>query len=225
MADILINPAASGMKTTDVPLEWMDLLKGLVNTSVVYFLLFPLVGAVTVKEALRYISPVFLFLPLALITVKLLYDRWQADRIVAGFVVLWLVSMVAIPVMIFILRPRGFEFFLIDRLWAQFSWWMRYNYLVSVPGVLLWFFLLRPNDLSLFSKEASILILIILSSGIFHAQYIFSIGRYTNEELWKEASATLKQSFDTGCPKEFTIKIFPGKSFIYKNRESQGNCP
>lgn len=221
---LLLNPASAAMKPGYVPLDLNDLFEGLVNMSTIYFLLFPLAGNYTVNEILLYVSPLPVFIPLALVIAKLINQRWEENQIFATFIVLWLMGMTAIPVMIFILRPDGFNFFLIDKFWLNMSWWMRYNYLVAVPGILLWFILLRPTNLSLVKKKASVFILIILSSGIFHAQYSFQIGRYTDRELWKEASVKLQKSFAAGCPRNFTINIYPNIDFQYKNRKSTRNC-
>lgn len=223
--DIILHPTNAGITPVPVDLGLPDLIKGLVNISTIYYLLFPLAGNKTINELLPYFPPFILLVPLAVFVTVRMHALWREDRVRAGVVMLWLAAMGAVIVMIFFARTVGFKVVFLTN-WGHHAWWGRYDYLTAMPAVLMWFLLLRPRSIIDLRKTAAVVALIVFSSGLFHARYIFEIGRYTEQEYWKETARELKQSFATGCPSTVEVDVFPNRGFTYKNPDSSAlDCP
>ncbi len=210
-----------------VTLEIADLFIGLQNIFVVYFVLHPFAGTVVVTEIIFFL-PLFVlfivFLPFLSILSYRLYAEHRPQLI---FISVWLLGILLIPVMIFFFRPSGFALFMFDKEWHSFGWWMRYNYIFSAAGVLLWLMVLRPKRPMKPIQHRTVVTWVILLSYVFQAQYYFNVGRYGQEAFWSQTSDALRQSVQTGCPRTVVVRAHPDPNwwnFTYHSPKSNLRC-
>lgn len=225
-ADVLWDSYNTGVQAGYEPRNLTDLFAGMTNTLVIYYFLHALAGNVIVTEIMPLVPVLPLLAIFLALSAVLLYQRWRADRVATVFFLLWLAGMLALPAMIFIARPNGFVFFLTDKHWGDFAWWMRYNYLVAFPATIYWFVLLRPTDILALHSRSTVFTVMLLITGMFTAQYIFPVYRLSKFELWERSSAVIETSRATGCPRVMRIPLEPQTHFIYTNKDSKRtDCP
>ena len=202
-----------------ISLKLTDLLIGLMNTINIYIFLHPFGGTITTTEIVRFIPETILFL-CALCLLTFTFQKLAEERPLQLFSIgACILGILIIPIMIYFFRPEGFPFFMLDQTWFYYKWWMRYNYIFSMAGLLLWIVIIRPERLWPLDNLRSIFALILISASLSQAPYYFLINRYGNEAKWSKTSTLLKSSIRTGKPKHIKIESYPtsGWNFGYRS--------
>jgi hypothetical protein len=202
-----------------ISLKLTDLLAGLMNTINIYIFLHPFGGTITTTEIVRFIPGTILFL-CALCLFTFTFQKLAEEKPLQLFSIgACILGILIIPIMIYFFRPQGFPFFLLDQTWFQYKWWMRYNYIFSMAGLLLWIVIIRPERLWPLDNLRSIFALILISASLSQAPYYFLINRYGSEAKWSKTSTLLESSIRTGKPKYIKIESYPasGWNFGYRS--------
>ncbi len=212
----LLMPGSSERELFSIIFTFSDLLTGLANTIIIYIFLHPFAGTVTVNEIILFI-PLPALIACAILVFSLLIYFYARDNLLQFFFLAsWIFGILAIPIMIFYLRPEAFSFFLIDQGWNLFKWWMRYNYIYSMAGVILWICLLRPVQIWPLTNMRTILSVVLIAAYISQAQYYFQINKYGEEKMWAKTSDKLQRSMQTGKPSTVGITSYPAPEWYFK---------
>jgi len=206
---------------TTISFELNDLLTGLMNTINIYFFLHPFGGTTTTTEIIRFIPGTILFLcALCLLTVTFL--KFAEEKPLQLFSIsACILGILTIPIMIYFFRPQGFPFFMLDQVWFYYKWWMRYNYIFSMSGLMLWIVIIRPRRLWPLDNLRSVFALILITASLSQAQYYFIINRYGDEAKWSKTSTLLESSISTGEPKDLEIESYPTSGWNFSYRSSK----
>lgn len=175
-----------------------------------FLLLHPFAGTIAATEML-YTIPETMLAVATLSVLAALFHRHRASghTLQAGLVAVWLSGPLFLIALLALLRHPDLSMYRLEGLWRHLGWWMRYYYVFAATGVLLWLFLLRPTQLVPGRSAGNVAALTLCVAYASQANWYFDAERYGRERYWRQTSAELQRSVETGCPRSVTVKAYP----------------
>lgn len=190
------------------------------------FLLHPLAGTVAVTEIMLTVS-VWVLVVISITVFAILFGSlvMNGHRAQAMYLGAWLSAPFALILLLALVRGPDLRMFLITEDWNWYKWWMRYNYLFAVSGVILWLSLLRPTRLLPAGRLGNVLALTLCVAYVSQTNWYFDIKEYGNERRWDRTSAELERAIRTGCPRSVTVQLYPERwRFTYRAAKENPEC-
>ncbi len=204
----------------------LALATAMIKVIAMFFLLHPFAGTVAVSEIILWVPVLVLALGAAVLFGSLLWWHKAAGRRAQALqMTAWLIGPLALLALIGVMRPVGLSLFVNDEHWQQLGWWMRYNYVYAVCGVLLWVMVLRPTVFQPARRLGNVLAVTLCCAYVSQANWYFEAARYGDERRWLDSSAELERAVRTGCPRTVKAAIYPdGWALFYRAREPDPSC-
>ncbi len=140
----------------------------------------------------------------------------------------WIIALMLLGVMLSIVRYWAF--------YGVFSfphpnWWTRYHFIFGSTGLILWFILLRPQDLRRITHWSVVVLFVLTIAYVSqadtrtrhalhpHKDDGYAVNRYGDTRYWSRAVGDLERSMKTGCPHSVRVVSYPGGKwrFIYES--------
>ncbi len=204
----------------------LALATAMTRVTAIFFLLHPFAGTVAVSEIILWVPVLVLALGAVVLFGSLLWWHKAAGRRAQALqMTAWLIGPLALLALIGVMRPVGLSMFVRDEHWQHFGWWMRYNYVFGVSGVLLWVMVLRPTVLRPARRLGNVLTVTLCCAYVSQANWYFEARRYGDERRWLNSSVVLERAVRTGCPRTVKVAIYPDRwALIYRAREPDPSC-
>lgn len=226
---LVLGGDAAGGGDQPSPTDGFDplaLLEAWGTVAVSMFLLHPFGGTVAVTEMVTVVS----LSTLAVIAAAVFSGLFRALVRARGprhaaLVGAWVFTPFLLIALIAMFRHPALQMFLLDQDWHRFQWWMRYNYVFAVFGLIAWLLLLRPSGLMPGRSIRNTLAIVLCAAYISQANWYFDIQAYGTERRWQQSSAELERAVNTGCPRSVEVQIYPENwSFTYHTTTPNSGC-